>query len=353
MKLKKLIITGILVMTMCVSCGTAGQTASESTKEQEAQQEQEAPAEQAQTETAGSPAEFLFGEGGPLSGILPEGTTVEDVEEMFDAAKEQIGGANQEISGVIEDIYEKVRSESGNLNEDALKEYANALMERLMGGGEYDDDFFDSLDAYIEIYGGITDAENEYFKEYYDASIDSGEVQIFSNNNLYEEDIEQEEFRMMRFIIQNNYVMDEENQLRYVSSAENVILFTHQKEEDGSYSIKDAKFAEEGDNFTASVEAMYNEVGEPFEEWQESYELAEIFVLYDLETYLNEHPEIKGIEYEGEVRTEEELHQLWNDRLDALYPNGEEGEQTEDAASGNTSESAADAATSEAAAAKE
>ena len=42
-------------------------------------------------------------------------------------------------------------------------------------------------------------------------------------------------------------------------------------------------------------------------------------VAYDLKEYLEEHPEVKGIEFEGEIRTAEELDEIMIDRLSKLY----------------------------------
>lgn len=45
---------------------------------------------------------------------------------------------------------------------------------------------------------------------------------------------------------------------------------------------------------------------------------------YRNKLYLNDYLEIEGIEYQGEVRTADELDQIWNDELSELYPPEEE-----------------------------
>lgn len=47
-------------------------------------------------------------------------------------------------------------------------------------------------------------------------------------------------------------------------------------------------------------------------------------VLYDLEKYLEEHPDVKGIEFEGEIRTAEELDEIMITRMNELYDEAEE-----------------------------
>jgi hypothetical protein len=252
-----------------------------------------------------------------------------------------MGQANQQLEKVFGEIAEKAESESENFSEDSLKEYAETLMRRITGRREFgDDDFFASLDELIEAYNRIKDAENEYIKEYNAGLMDCGEVQIVSNDPLYQnDDIDQDEFRTLSCMIQNNYSLDEENQLRLVSSSEDVVLFTHQKGEDGSYPVKDALFAEKGDNYMSSIEAMYSETGDSGDDLQEELEASRIMALYDLSSYLDEHPDVKGIEFEGEIRTADELEKLWGDRLGALYG---EDTGTEDAGSDGTSDTAAE-----------
>jgi 2-hydroxy-3-keto-5-methylthiopentenyl-1-phosphate phosphatase len=137
---------------------------------------------------------------------------------------------------------------------------------------------------------------------------------------------------MLSNMIQNNYRMDDENQLWLVDSSEDVILFTHERGQDGGYSIKDAVFAEKGDNYMSSVEALLIETGESVDDLEETLETSRVFVLYDLKDYLKEHPEVKGIEYEGEIRTAEELDQIWNVKLDELYDKYGDGSSSQEAA---------------------
>lgn len=69
---------------------------------------------------------------------------------------------------------------------------------------------------------------------------------------------------------------------------------------------------------------MYREVGKSSEEWEEDLEASRIMVLYDLEKYLEEHPDVKGIEFEGEIRTAEELDEIMITRMNELYDEAEE-----------------------------
>ena len=278
--------------------------------------------------------EALFGEGGPLYGLLPEGT---DTEAITGAAREQMDIVNRQFSRAIEEIVEKSESESVDFDQESLQKFAEGLLGQFIGSqadgndaGGFD---FDSLDALIEARNAIIDSEKEYVIEHNSGSMESGDVQIVASDVYHEDDdYEQEEFRMLSNMIQNNYRMDDENQLWLVDSSEDVILFTHERGQDGGYSIKDAVFAEKGDNYMSSVEALLIETGESVDDLEETLETSRVFVLYDLKDYLKEHPEVKGIEYEGEIRTAEELDQIWNVKLDELYDKYGDGSSSQEAA---------------------
>ena len=307
------------------TAAAAQEAATAATVQEAAAPEQEIPVEK---------IEALFGEGGPLYGLLPEGT---DTEAITGAAREQMDIVNRQFSRAIEEIVEKSESKSVDFDQESLQKFAEALLGQFIGSradgndaGGFD---FDSLDALIEVRNAIIDSEKEYVIEHNSGSMESGDVQIVASDVYHEDDdYEQEEFRMLSNMIQNNYRMDDENQLWLVDSSEDVILFTHERGQDGGYSIKDAVFAEKGDNYMSSVEALLIETGESVDDLEETLETSRVFVLYDLKDYLKEHPEVKGIEYEGEIRTAEELDQIWNVKLDELYDKYGDGSSSQEAA---------------------
>ena len=387
------ILAAIMMMTVAVSCGSAGKNGGqndakapakqeesvepEASAEQEeapveeeasSKQEEEAPAEQgtaaaaleaaadgtavaaqeAATEVAATTAQeavageaasateeaspeqedmyaeavkSLFGAGGPLFGVLPEGT---NIDEMVGTSREQMGQADQEIRQVLDEVAEKAQNDSidPNVQQDTLEEYAEALLERILGSADFEKDDplpFASLDEYLEVYDGIKNLEDDYIRERNAGSMEAGDVQIVASNSLADEEIDEDQARRLACVIQNNYRMDEENQLRLVSSSEDVVLFTHQKDQDGNYLVTDAEFAEKGENYDSSIQALNLKMDDPSDELQEDLEASRIMVAYDLKEYLEEHPEVKGIEFEGEIRTAEELDEIMIDRLSKLY----------------------------------
>lgn len=290
MKLKNVLFTGILIMAICASCAPAGQTAAESSAEQGAD------AAQGQTAEA-------------------------DPDAMIDEAIEQTSQTGRKLNRTFEEILEKVRDQADGLSEEEVRNLAEELMSRAAFPGTDDSEGAgsDAFDEEIKLYGDAVNAQNEYIKEYNAGLMDCAEVQIVSSNNCYQDRFIQEEVKFLNAVIQNNYRMDEDNQLRFVSSSEDFVLFTHKRDEDGNYQIADAVFAEKGDKLVPSLEEMCSQVGMTPDECLESQAENRVSVLYDLKTYMEEHPEVKGIEYDGEIRTAEELDAIWDAKLEELY----------------------------------
>ena len=275
----------------------------------------------------------LFAEGGPLAGVLPEGT---DVNALLGSAREKLGEADGELTEALNSLSEKIEDGSLNLDADSLKEYAENLVGSmtgglsggLLGGEDFD---FSELEAYMETAERISEEEEAYYKEYNADYLESGDVQIVTDATIHLDDFDQEEFRSLRNLIQSNFTVDEENVLRPVGSTSDVILFVHQKNEDGTCPITDASFAEDGEGYAASIEAMCEEVGEPVEDCFEMIEFNKAWVLEDMKEYLEEHPDLAGAEYGGEVMTAQELDDLWGQMMSEQYAEAPETETEEPA----------------------
>ena len=289
---------GTAVAAQEAATEVAATTAQEAAAEEAASATEEA--SQEQEDMYAEAVKSLFGAGGPLFGVLPEGTNID----------EMVGTSRQNDSI------------DPNVQQDTLEEYAEALLERILGSADFEKDDplpFASLDEYLEVYDGIKNLEDDYIRERNAGSMEAGDVQIVASNSLADEEIDEDQARRLACVIQNNYRMDEENQLRLVSSSEDVVLFTHQKDQDGNYLVTDAEFAEKGENYDSSIQALNLKMDDPSDELQEDLEASRIMVAYDLKEYLEEHPEVKGIEFEGEIRTAEELDEIMIDRLSKLY----------------------------------
>ena len=113
---------------------------------------------------------------------------------------------------------------------------------------------YDAFDEEIKLYRDAVNAENEYIKEYNAGLMDCAEVQIVSSSNCCQDRFIQEEVKFLNAVIQNNYRMDEDNQLWFVSSSEDFVLFTHKRDED------EIRTAEELDAiWDAKLEELYGD----------------------------------------------------------------------------------------------
>ncbi|MCR5371100.1 MAG: hypothetical protein K6E83_10360 [Clostridium sp.] len=223
----------------------------------------------------------------------------------------------------VETIIAQAKSELDQVDFDTMNEYGSLLIGMFSGGGTGDDYWDDAeLDRIIGVMNDVRDTQNEYVKAYNAGRMAAGDVQIISNDNIYQGDLDTAEIVSLNCVIQNNYVRDSENRLWLAGTGENVVLFRQRNAGDGSYPVTEARFAEGGDGFETSLRAMCAEVDMPYDECLESIEISRVLVLYDLQQYLVEHPDIKGIEYEGAIRTYEELDAIWDAKLDAMSAAG-------------------------------
>ena len=108
-----------------------------------------------------------------------------------------------------------------------------------------------------------------------------------------------------------------------MSGATDPVMFTFSKAEDGTVNIVDTTFAEPGEGWLDSLQAMADEVGCPVEDILEATDLSPSMVVSELIDYLDEHEDITGIEYKGEIRSREDLDAVLSETLDKLSPETE------------------------------
>ena len=320
MKIRHLLLIGTIMTVLSVSAVTAEEAVTEVTQEQE--------------ESRGLLGS-LFSEDGPLAGVLPEGT---DVDTMVNVLSSQLGQADSEIGSVLGKVIGKAAGELGGFNTDSLTQYVGGLLGQFMGGG---DDGLDDLGDFdfgtvFEIYDYLMKSEEEFILDKNEGTLDFGDAQIVENCSIYSDEFDGDTIDIRNFttMVQNNYTMDEEGQLWILSSSEDVVFFRHQKDEDGGYPIVEATIAGESGDYTADLEAMCDEVGITLDECMHEIQYARDSIVFELKSYMEEHPEVTGIEFDGEIRTFEELEQMWNDCVDIYFAYLDEEDLTEDAGSG-------------------
>ena len=128
---------GTAVAAQEAATEVAATTAQEAAAEEAASATEEA--SQEQEDMYAEAVKSLFGAGGPLFGVLPEGT---NIDEMVGTSREQMGQADQEIRQVLDEVAEKAQNDSidPNVQQDTLEEYAEALLERILGSADFEKD---------------------------------------------------------------------------------------------------------------------------------------------------------------------------------------------------------------------
>ena len=313
MRKTSIVLAGILAFTLCIPVTVMAD---------------EVPADPSgETQTGG--LDTLFGDGGLLSGLFGDDGLLSDISpEDIDAGQiiQTVGNVLEDpdsmLNQTIENVKDLVTEEDGSIDWKKVGETAGDLFSFFSGGDtgsisdeELDDLFlqFDNMDA----------AMKEYVFDRNAAFLESGDVQIFSKKTAYTDDIDQNEIRVLAEFSQDNFMI-EDDQMKYLCGCAEPMLLTLVREADGSYSVTDAEFTEDGEGFDASLEVLCDEVGISTDDYYS-------FVVFDayndadaVAEYLEEHPEISAAEYMGEMKTAEELRAMSDAYVDSFFGDTEE-----------------------------
>lgn len=255
----------------------------------------------------------LFGEEGLINEILPEGTDLQTVEE-------QIALVESQGSQILDVLQSKIDSAGSSLDLSSPEDLAGELIAALIGS-EIPTDA--DLSGIIETYGATLEAIKESYIEKNAEIMDPADVQIVSITHIYQDsDYDQPQYRFLTFLSQDNYRQDG-SVLRYVSGASDPVLFTFSKDEDGSVHVVDAVYAQDGEGWQDSLQAMADEVGMTVEDVLSEIDFSEYMRLSEMISYLDEHEDMEGIEYMGEIRTSDELKDIQMAFLDEFEPETE------------------------------
>ena len=197
----------------------------------------------------------------------------------------------------------------------------------LLGG-----DDVDLLEVMLGQSQAIRTAGVNYILEYNASLMEPGDVQIVADGAVSDNPEENGIAYTLCCFIQQNFTEDENHVLHFLCEKQDVVLLTLEKQEDGSFVVADAAFAEEGDDYEATLEGFLPYVySDSVQECLEDIDFSAVYTLPDtLAAYLDSHPETAGIEFEGKIMTAEELRTVRDERMyeyiDLLY--GTEEEET-------------------------
>ena len=337
MKIRNLCMVGVLAAALSLNAAAIAPAAEETS-----------PADES-TQSVSDLLKGLFGEGGALSDVVPEGTDtdalINSVSEQLDEAGVDLNQAIGEVGDAIGQLSDAAQTLSDNIDTESLfmmgKQYLSQYLDQ-DGDGELDIDLeslsnleslgdVEGLSDLVALFGGeadglaelndimaiydkLKDEEEDYILDYYEDELEPGDEQVVLNSIIYMDDYDLDTpvIRNMAVMEETNYTVNEDDELELLCSAKNVVLFTHEKDEDGNYPITSAEFSEDGENYGPSIEKMCEEVGISIDDAYSMIQAADYMTPYEMVQYLNEHPEYTGIEYQGEIRTVDELEELSN-----------------------------------------
>ena len=292
---------GLLLSVVLAGCGTPAAVAERTEMAGEAVSQAQSAAGEAVSQAQSAAGEAVSQGASEAERISEEAG--KDFRTLYEKAKEQIG---------------EVRNEDGSLNMEALSSYGQGLYDKYVSGAGSD---MSDLDALFQKADNVNAAMENYILERNAELLKPGEIRLLAGGNVQAEDFSDlKEFREIYCAIQYNYNKDRDGCLRYADGNKEVILFSLREEEDGSITIVDTRFAEEGEKEEASLKEMCEELNVSYDEAAEMLAFDRAYDVQTLMDYMKENPDVTGIEYEGAVRTYEEFEEIEDRRMKELFP---------------------------------
>ena len=155
-----------------------------------------------------------------------------------------------------------------------------------------------------------------YLNEEYQDLLEAGDVQIISKNVVTGSEEGDPNVRLGYYGLAN-YTVDGTD-LKLKNFVGNTELLTYAKQDDGTFKVVDAVVADEGEKAEASIEKMLETVGLTMDDYNTSMSMNTWSGLYDMVAFLDAHPEYERIEFQGELKTRDELDALADAEMEAL-----------------------------------
>ena len=257
--------------------------------------------------------EALLGEDGSVKDLIPN---EEEIGQALGTISEQLQDEDSSLNQGIDFILGMVQNEDGSIDWDKLGENLSGLSEALAGTEEGEDAI--DLDAYMARYDLIDAAMKEYVLETNAESFEQGDVQLVSEIVAHMDDIDQAEIKVLGEFTQQNFII-EDDEMHLCGASSVPMLLTLTEDADGNITVTDAEEAEDGEGWSDSVTAMCEEVGIERGDYDAMMNVGQTNDIQAITQYLDEHPEITGAEYMGEIRSNEELHAIVDAYMEELF----------------------------------
>ena len=160
--------------------------------------------------------------------------------------------------------------------------------------------------TYMEEMNNRNETIHAYTIDRFKDTLEPGDVQVIGMLSILNEDFDTH--KTIAWISLANYTV-EGSDLKLKNYASSVEYLEFEVDENLNFTVSEAVPAEEGENYSASVDALCERLGvsrEKFDhdfnrieiEWEETYQMMDL---------MEQHPEYERIEYQGEMKTADEI----------------------------------------------
>ena len=240
------------------------------------------------------------------------------VKKLISLVEDKCRENNIEPSQILDQLLAKFTDEKGSMDLSALTSLIGLLSPgETDTGAEESEEIVIPAGSYIEKMFKRDDMIRQHVAEEYQDTLEAGDVQVITI--IIAPHTEDELRYALGYYSLSNYTADGKD-LKFKNYAGNVEYLEYAVDDDMNFELVEAISAEEGENYSASVDALCEKYGEDREsfdyrtdekhrEWEE---------LFDMISCLEDHPEYERMEFKGEMKTVDELQALYDDLFDVI-----------------------------------
>ena len=222
---------------------------------------------------------------------------------------------NAEIKELLESILGYVTDEEGSFESDQARELIGLLFGKYKDGdaANFDKNYSSAAEAFVP----IEEAIDLYMLDTSSAYLEEGKETIFSNLIASFDRNDDDTHRVLGNFTIMNFDTDSDcpDDLVVKNGGSSIELMTLIKKEDGSYEVTDCVEQEEGEGFADSVRRMCEDIGTDPDRFYEALELDDLLYICNLHDFMEAHPEYDHIEYMGDMRTLDDLHEIMEEEF--------------------------------------
>ena len=261
----------------------------------------------------------LLGEDSPLNEYIPEDI---DVDGLVSSVTEQLGDENSELRQGLDAAADMLTDEDGTLH----LEMIGSLAGMLLGGDAGDDLSIEEDTRELDPEETFAMLHDEVIKEClaarYTETMEAGDALIVSPAYAKTRLLEDGTALVLGQFTIMNYTAEGAD-LKLQDGSSETKLLTLRPDAEGNYEVTDVETSEDGEDYTASVEAMCAETEIAPEDFFNMIGMSDLCVISNTVDSLEEHPEYEHIEYMAEMVTRDELYAKVDDLVTALFSVGD------------------------------